>query len=154
MSLEVRGREWALQNRPAKGNIHLPTVFISPVFDCSLISLPRIHPPSGPWAEWDTHELYDPNTTSSLQGGDTDHQRTCSGDLLSHCTYNRSSGGERVQRAQWHRSVLVIIICVWLSLGVLLGAAESRECVGMRGQRSGHRFALQVLQTCGECIVA
>lgn len=39
----------------------------------------------------------------------------------------------------------MIIICVWLSLGVLLGAAESRECVGMRGQRSGHRFVSVLL---------
>lgn len=46
--------------------------------------------------------------------------------------------------------------CVWVSLGVLvlLRAAGTRECVGMRGQRNGHRFAVQVLQTCGEYFVA
>lgn len=50
----------------------------------------------------------------------------------------------------------MIIICVWVNLGVLvlLRAFESRECVGMRGQRSGHRFTVQVLPSCGECIVA
>lgn len=46
--------------------------------------------------------------------------------------------------------------CVWVGLGVLvlLGAAGSRECVGMRGEKNGHRFAVQVLQTCGEYFVA
>lgn len=45
---------------------------------------------------------------------------------------------------------------VWVGLGVLvlLGAAGSRECVGMRGEKNGHRFAVQVLQTCGEYFVA
>lgn len=46
---------------------------ISAMFECSLISLHRIHSPSGPWPEWNTYELYGPNTTSSLQGGDPGH---------------------------------------------------------------------------------
>lgn len=50
----------------------------------------------------------------------------------------------------------MIIICVRVNSGVLvlLEAPESRDCVRVRGQRSGHRFAVQVLQTCGVYIVA